>query len=235
MSSLSDTVTFPTESDDWILTIIIGGVLTLFAFLLIPLFLVYGYLMEVIRDRTAGEAEPPTFEEWGQLLVDGVQAFVIGFVYMLIPIVVAGVTIGGAIVSIAAGTEAGIAAGLGGLFVGFGISFLLALIFSYVAVVALVNFAREEEFGAGFDVGVIKAVALHRDYAIAWLLSIGLFIVAGAIASILNVVPFLGTALGALVTFYVSIVAAALWADGFADAVGRQETVDHATVEESTV
>lgn len=211
---------YPTESDEWLQTIAIGGVLTLFGFLLFPLFLVYGYAVRVVQECTAENSEPPAFEDWGGLLVDGLQVWVITIVYLLVPLVVGAVTIGGSIAAMATGTSTGVATGLAGLGIGLLATTVLSLLFGYVAVAAVVNFARTEEFGAAFDFEVIRQVIFDRDYAVAWAISVAVLVVAGAIAGALNSVPFLGAIIGAFVTFYALAVAATLWADGFERASG---------------
>lgn len=224
MDSISDSVTYPMENEDWMKTVVIGGLLMLFSFLLVPLFVVYGYLVRTIRERLDDNREPPVFDEWGELLVDGLKAWVIGLVYMAIPLVVMGVTVGGAVVAMATGTDAGVAAGLSALFAGLLVSFVLFLVFGYLAVAAVVNFAREGRFGAGFDVGVIREVAFSRDFAVAWLTAVAVFLVAGVVVGVLNVIPILGFVLGSFLTFFVSVVAAKIWADGFASAMDGPET-----------
>jgi hypothetical protein len=78
-------LTYPMESDDWIVTVAIGTVLTIFSFLIIPGFLVYGYLVRALRAGMDGASEPPEFDDWGTLFVEGLIATVILFVYQLIP------------------------------------------------------------------------------------------------------------------------------------------------------
>lgn len=77
-------VTYPMQSDEWIKTVLIGGVLTLLAALIVPAFLLYGYLLRVLRAGIAEDEEPPVFDEWGRLLREGVVAFVIVILYQLI-------------------------------------------------------------------------------------------------------------------------------------------------------
>ncbi|MFW5959053.1 MAG: DUF4013 domain-containing protein [Natronomonas sp.] len=216
MKELNDIVTFPMENDDWFVTTIIGGVLMLLSVFIVPLFLVYGYIVGVIRGSLGGASEPPSFGDWTTLLVEGVQAWFIGVIYMLIPLIVGGLTVGGSVLATASGTNTGSAIGSGGMYIGFLVTFLLSLVFGYIAVAAIVNFAREERFGAAFDFDVLKGIVMHRDYAIAWLVAIGIFFV----ASLVNAVPLLGWILGPFVGFYAAVVAADLWADGFASALG---------------
>ena len=228
----SKTRLYPTESDEWLKTILIGGVLTVFGFLLVPMLPVYGYIVRTLQYRLEGQPEPPSFEEWGTLVVDGLQAWIVGLVYLVIPLIVAGVTVGGSIAAMATGSRAGSAAGVAGLIGGLTITFILMLVFGYFAVVAVVNFARENRFGAAFDLDTIRAVALDRDYAIPWGISVLVFIVAGIVGSVLNIIPFLGFVVGSFVFFYAQIVAAFLWADGFTAALGTQPETENADIGE---
>ncbi len=120
-------------------------------------------------------------------------------------------TVGGSIVAMATGTEAGAAAGVGGLMLGIGLTSILLLVFGYLNVAAIVNFATEERFGAAFDFDRIKAVVLDREYAIAWLISVVILLVAGLVTTI----PLIGWLLSPFVGFYAAVVAANLWAGGF--------------------
>lgn len=218
MVTLNEAIRYPTHRDEWYRTIIIGGVLSIFSFLIIPILIVYGYLIRVIRARLDGKTTPPVFDEWAELLVDGVKMAIIGIVYLLIPALVAGLTIGGALLAFFTGTETGAAAGMLGLAGGFFLSSILAIIFGYVAVAAIVNFARTADIGAAFDFGTLKPILFHSDYAIAWLTAVVVMIVAGIIGGIISVIPILGFIIAAFVYFYAQVVAAGIWADGFDDA-----------------
>jgi hypothetical protein len=229
--NLDEAVRYPTRSDSWIKTVLIGGVLIFLGFLLVPLFLVYGYIVRSIGAVLADDPSPPEFDEWGELFVDGALAWIISIVYLLVPLLVAGFTVGGSIAAVATGSEIGAAAGAGGLLVGLTISTILSLAFGYLAVVAVVNFAREGQFGAAFDLDVIKTVALDRDYAIAWLVSVGVFLIAGVVSSI----PFVGWIITPFVSFYAAIVAADLWAGGFTRALESVDDIARHRNEEPTI
>jgi hypothetical protein len=229
--NLDEAVRYPTRSDSWIKTVLIGGVLIFLGFLLVPLFLVYGYIVRSIGAVLADDPSPPEFDEWGELFVDGALAWIISIVYLLVPLLVAGFTVGGSIAAVATGSEIGAAAGAGGLLVGLTISTILSLAFGYLAVVAIVNFAREGQFGAAFDLDVIKTVALDRDYAIAWLVSVGVFLIAGVVSSI----PFVGWIITPFVSFYAAIVAADLWAGGFTRALESVDDIARHRNEEPTI
>jgi len=234
MASVESALTYPTESEDWIVTVLIGGIMLLLSFLLVPAFIVYGYLIRAIRANLEGEPEPPTFGDWGELIVDGIKVFVVGIVYMIVPMVVMFFTVGTSVLALATGGDAGAAAGVGTLLVGLLVSFVLMLLFGYFAVVGIVNLAKEGSFGAAFDVGTIKSIGIDGDFAVPWLISVGVFIGINVVVGVLNIVPGLGALVGVFLTFYGLIVAANLWADGFLAAadgdVGGQPDVEETPV-----
>jgi len=227
---IEEAATYPTESDDWVKTVLIGGVLALFSFLLIPLFLVTGYLVRVIRAGINDDPEPPVFDDWGTLLVEGFAGFVIGLIYQLIPLIVFGVTVGGSIMAMATGSDVGAGLGIFGLLGGMAVWFVLALVFGYFGVVGLANYAHEGRFGAAFDFGVVRSVALDGAYAVPFLYGVGLLIVASIVTGLLNMVPILGAIVGVFVSFYAQVAAGRLWGLGYADsrnlAVGQEPDVD---------
>lgn len=217
--------TYPTENENWLKTVIIGGILTVLGVLIVPMFAVQGYVLRVIRATIAGESQPPEFEEWGDLFVEGFQAWLIGVIYMLVPLVVAFVTVGGAVLAMATGSESGAAIGLAGMFGGLAVSGILALLFGYFAVAAIVLFAQAGELGAAFDVGKVRAISFNSDYAFAWLVSVGGFIAAGIVASI----PIVGYILGPFAAFYAFTVAGRLWGGGYLDAMGTETDTNPTT------
>jgi hypothetical protein len=215
---LERVVTYPTNSDDWIKTVLIGGVLTLLSVLIVPAFLVYGYVLRVLRAGIDDAAEPPVFDDWGTLLKEGVIAFVIVIVYQLIPLLVFAVTVGGSLAAIGSGSDVGAGAGIAGLLGGLALFTVLALVFGYVTLIGLANYAHVGTFGSAFDIDVIRSVATDGAYAIPWLYGVGILIAAAVVAGLLNIVPVLGAIVGVFVTFYGQVAAAWVWGRGFGDA-----------------
>jgi len=226
-------VTYPTESDDWVLTVLIGGILALFSFLLLPLFLVTGYIVRVIRAGIADDPAPPTFDDWGTLLTEGFVGFVVTLVYQLVPLIVLGVTVGGSILALLTGSEVGAGLGIFGLLGGMSLGLVLSLVFGYFGVVGLANYAHERRFGAAFDVGLVRSVALDGDYAVPFFYGVALLLAAAVVTSVFSFVPFLGQIVGVFVTFYAQIGASRLWGLGYAasrDLAGdRDSGIDDAT------
>ena len=215
MKSLNEAVSYPRASDEWVQTTLIGGLFVLTSFLLLPLFLVYGYLVRAARETLAENPEPPVFDGLEELLVNGIKAWVISLVYGIVPLIVGGITVGSAVASFALGGDVTITTGA--LLFGLSVTFVLFVLFGYVAAAALVNFAAGGRFADGFALGQVWTIVRSRTFAVAWLTTVGLFLAAGFLTALVNSIPFLGIYLGAVVNFYVAVVAATLWASGYSD------------------
>ncbi|RQH01271.1 DUF4013 domain-containing protein [Natrarchaeobius oligotrophus] len=201
---LTESLTYVKNSDDAWKTTIIGGVLLLFGFLIIPLFLVWGYVVRVLDRTSRDDDEAPTFEEWGELTVEGAKAFAVVLAYSLVPVIVGVVGVGAA--AFVGGGEIGAAAAVTLVMVGV-VTLGLGLAAAYVTPAALANFTAERRLGAGFDLETLRPVLTSGTYATSWLLAFGIVIGGSVVAAALNAVPFLGTALGAIVTFYALVAA----------------------------
>lgn len=207
---------YPRESEDAVKTVLIGGVLTLFSFLLIPAFFVGGYLLRVLERTMAGDDESPVFEGWGDLGIEGLKAFLITMVYGFVPFVIGGVLLTGSL-AIGSGSDALGAIGALGMFLAMTVWFALGLAVAYVIPAALANYAEKRTIGAGFDVSTLKPILTSKTYAIGWVTAVAVIVIGGVIASVVGVVPLLGQIAGAFVGFYVAMGAYAVigrtWAD----------------------
>lgn len=80
--------TFTFEDEEWIVKILIGGLLGLFSFLLIPLPILAGYYLDVIDNTRRGEDLPlPKWDDFGRYLTRGLMVSIGTLVYFL-PIIV---------------------------------------------------------------------------------------------------------------------------------------------------
>jgi len=235
---------YQTEGDDWVKRIAIGGGLIFFSIFLIPIFTVYGYLLEVIRNAMRGDLEEPP--AWGEydlvdLTINGLKAFVILFAYSFVVSIVAWVpstllgAIGGAL-------DLGILALLGTL-VYFVLSLAGSLAVAVIAPVALGNFVLEEDISAGFDVNVLKNVATEMAMLRAVGLGIAIYLLTAIVSSVVSI--FVITILIVPFIFFAGISGMALvWGQGFAEAYrdafgdlpgipdGPVDTVDETAVAE---
>ncbi|QKY18849.1 DUF4013 domain-containing protein [Halolamina sp. CBA1230] len=231
---LEEGLSYPLEGDSALGRVLIGGLLGFGSFLIIPAFALLGYLVWVLGDAARGEEEPPAFENWGEMIVDGLKATAVGIVYGILPFVLVFVSIvvAGSGGTTGSDTAAGILGSIGLL--GLLVSFVAMFVLYYLIPAALTNMALEDSFSAAFDFGTIKQVILTGDYLVAWLipfvLAAGVQILFSALTLVLvlSVVGILALPLlflvGPIVQFYVQVAAFYM----FGAAFGKVADTDNA-------
>lgn len=230
---LSEALEFPRRGEDWLQTVLIGGVLSLLSFLIVPGIIVNGYLLRVLRAGIDGDETPPTFGDWADLLVDGILVWVVQLIFVGVPMFLLMVVVGSFAVitgvSMSTGMEPppGAAMAAGGLvavllLLAVGLILLVAV---YLLPAALANFARTGEFTAAFHLRTVGQAALSADYLIAMVLVIVVSVILGFIGSLLTIIL-----VGIFVLFYLQMVIYHLFGQGFAAGLGL-EPADVATTE----
>lgn len=226
---LSDALSFPRRGDDWLPTLLVGGVLTLLGVLILPAIIVQGYLVRVLAAAANNERTPPSFTEWGRLFVDGLKLLVVNIVYGLLVIVpLVAVLVPVAVVSptspvpVEPGTTPTPPTPGSGtalvLLAGLLVVLLAALVLSYVLPAALAHFAMEGQLRAAFDIPTILSGALTTEYAVAWLLALVVGLVGGLVGSVLSAVV-----VGVFVLFYVQVSFYYLLGRGFARGLSKKQ------------
>jgi hypothetical protein len=212
---LTEALRYPLESDGWVRTVLIGGLLTILSVLILPWFLLQGYYVRVLHGVTNGDPLPPAFTDWVELLVDGLKLFVLNILVtvgvFLVQALVAVVTGTGALLAEnapAAGPDAaGNAPGAAPILL-----FLVGIIaLTYVVPAMIANFARQDSLMSAFDMPTVFAGALTREYLLAWVLSVAVGLVLGFVATLLSLLI-----VGIFALFYVQIVTYYLFGRGFA-------------------
>lgn len=201
---LEEGLSYPFKGENALGRFVIGAVLLFFSFLILPAIVYYGYLVRVLRDTANGLEEPPEFDDWGGMLVDGLKMIVITVVYGIVPFSIAfGVLLLGVVGGAAAGESGGgIVAGFGLL--GFLVFFLASLVLLYVLPAAVTNFAREDRVGAAFDFDTIGTVLTSSEYVVAWLLPLVVYMVVSVVTFLL-IITFIGVLLLPFVSFYAAM------------------------------
>lgn len=212
---LSDALSYPRQHEHWLKTILIGGVLQILSFLIIPAFIVQGYGVRVLRSAARGEETLPTFDEWGTLLVDGLKIFAISLTYVLIPYILLGAGL-----VLAQGAASGMSLVGTVLMVGGGV---LVLGSGYILPAALTNFALTGSVRAAFDISLIASAAFTTRYFIALVLALVAGLVLGIIAGLLTLIL-----VGFLLLFYLQIVVYYLYGQGCGPTL-RQQTAEPST------
>lgn len=209
-----DAISYPSNADDWLKPLLIGGSLILFSFLIIPGFLVQGYSIRVLRSAAKDEDTPPSFTEWGDLLVDGLKMTIISLCYFIPCVIII-------ILMFVVTSDGGLALLLA--------VFLLLVVVGYIYYVALTNFALAESIGAAFELRQIINAAFTSRYFIAVILSV----IAGAVlyfVALLLFVTYIGILIGAIVQFYAQVMVYYLLARGCGPCL-QSEPEDHEQVD----
>lgn len=203
--------TFIFEDPDWLKKVAIGSGLTLVGSIfsivligLIPLIIVIGYTVLLMRNVMDGVAHPlPEWEDWGDLFVRGLKLFLILLIWAIPLIFVSlGSSLPAALVeegSDAWGIAMAISTCCGCLTV------LLGIAYALIEPVITFRFARTNEFASGFEFG--KIFRLLGDN----ILNIIIAVIVAAVAGVILLI--LGTFVGAillLIGLIVTIPAAAL-------------------------
>lgn len=206
---LGDALEYPVRGDNALVTILIGGVLSLLSIFIVPILFVFGFYLRVLKRTVEDDPLPPRFDEWGDLGVNGFFAFLITVAYYLIPIIVF-VIFGG--LGGLSGSES--VAGLG-VSIGLIVGFLLFVGLTYIYPAAITNFAKTGEIGSAFEVDEITSIVKSGDYLAAWLLGFLIFIVGFVLLLFLGIIPIIGQLVGLFVNFYILMAAYRIFGTAF--------------------
>lgn len=177
-----------------------GRTYTLVFWLVIPSLiasiLMNGYQLRTIGTSIRGEDEPPVFNEWTRMLLEGLRVIVLTLLYMIIPtlVLIAGFAL------LIAGSSGVSIFGLLVLLLGL----IMLFIVGVILVMATANLAYYEEFGAGLRFDEI----LERIKSIGWLNYILMLIIIGVIyflmalgAALVSMIPFVGLFITCLIVY----------------------------------
>lgn len=205
----SDAMKYP--SQDW-KKVIILGLLILTSFLIVPAFLVMGYIFRALKWSVAGVDQLPEFDEWGEMFTDGLKIFVVELAYFIVPFLIIFLSIWASIGSLVAlgtsGNDLMPAAAfsafslMGGLMV---MGLIVAVVLGVFFTMGIANMAYyNSELGAAFRfreiLNTINSIG-WVDYIIWYIMMIILGMIMGAIAGVLGLIPIIGWALIILVLY----------------------------------
>jgi hypothetical protein len=211
---------FVFDDENWIVKVLVGGVLSLIP--IVGQILLYGYGLEVMKNAIRGQSTPlPEWDDWGGKLVKGIMYFIVSFVYAL-PIIVLGGCFG-LLMSVVGSTGSedavNVLGSVGGTCFG-GFALLYGILIALALPSALGRYLETDDLGAAFRFG--EVFALVRDNIGTWIIALVVAWLAGLIASlgiILCVVGVLFTA------FWANLVMMYLWGDAYREASAKSLAV----------
>lgn len=214
--------TFVFEDQEWITKLLIAAAILLlgvaFSWVLgIPMLLAAALLtgngVEIVRQVMRGNLdELPEWDEWGNLLIEGIKVMVISIVYAL-PLIVVAICLGPVVGFLADSSEAlGV---LLGTFLGC-IILIYAIALSIVFPAALAFYVAEDDLSAAFRFGDV--IAFARDNLSTYLIIFIMSWVAGIIGNLGSLV----CGVGWLVTVpYAVLVTHHLYGQAYVQASGQ--------------
>jgi hypothetical protein len=180
---ISNSIRYPTSN--WGKVLILG-VIMIASILIVPVFLLIGYLFRIIKATLAGLDELPEFDEIGEMFVDGLKVFVVGIVYSIPVIIISAIT-----GSSSSATLSLNPAMIWGLVLVYIVYIIVAVIVGLIEVIAIANMAYYDgDLGAAFSFSEI----LDRIAKIGW----GKYIITYIVIAI---VAFIGFIIGLLTLF----------------------------------
>jgi len=192
-----------------LIKVVIGGLLSLIP--IVNLF-TFGYFYRLMQNILAGDYRLPEWDDWGEKFVTGLQVFLIGLLYFLIPLLIMAVSGGAGVMMHRPGGSAG----------GMLLSMLVLLLELVILPMALSHFVASGRWGAAFELGVIfnRIAATGSVYWVAILVTLALTLVLG----LLMTIPILGWIVGVFGGFYVGCVCWILFAEAYLAGVGEKQT-----------
>ncbi|MCA9898794.1 MAG: DUF4013 domain-containing protein [Ardenticatenaceae bacterium] len=201
--------TYFAEDERWMGKLVIGVLVSLVSILILPGFLLSGYMVGITRNVMNGEKRPlPEWEDLGTLFMDGLSIIVVSIVYTLpfwlITCIAFATTIGfGGLSEATQISDDAVAAGIlatWGLVSCLFLIFMLAFFFISPAIV--IQYVREGNIGACFRFGEVLAIVRDNfaDILIAGLTPFAVSFVFSMVISALNLIICVGTVLGILLS-----------------------------------
>jgi len=197
--------TYMFEDPDWLRKLGIGTLIGLIGIAfspiligLIPLLMLMGYTLDVVRNTMDGREHPlPEWEDWGGFLVRGLKLCGV-FIIWALPMILISIPLG--IGSALAENNGGGVEAFGTLLIVCGSCLMLlwGLFLALISPAIYVRLARTDRFGSAFELG--KLWAFTRDNIGNVIIAIILTWVAGLIAAIIAALGVIALVIGLVVS-----------------------------------
>lgn len=200
---------FVAEDEEWLTKIGIGAVISLLSFLILPVFLLGGYVVQVTRNVRDGHPRPlPAWTDWEKLFMDGLFVGIAQILYTLPFWLLICLAIG---LSVAFGGLAGASeeAAVLGVVATWSLVVCLLMLFAialfFISPAIIIQYVRGGDFAATMRVGEVLGIA--RDNAgqilIAALAVFGVSLVYSFLAGALQLIPCVGTIISIIAGIFV--------------------------------
>jgi len=165
-------IKFPMKDKDWLVKIIVGGILSI-----IPIvnLIAFGYEFKTMKNAINLKPGMPEWKGFTDLFVKGIVVFVIALLYMIVPLIIFGF----------ANPYSIIVTMLPALFIGG----ILILIVGFILPMAIAMYAKSDNFGDAFKFGEIfnRIKSVLGEYIISYIVLIILWNILSRCSSLQHV------------------------------------------------
>ncbi len=142
-----DSIKYPLQN---IKRLIILYILFLTSFLIIPVFLAFGYLLRIMAQTINDSNDLPAFNEWRIMFINGLKFFAVNYVYFIIPSVILFLLVGVILVPV--------------IHLAVYLFFVTIGFFALIFTLALMNMAYKQRFSEAFNYrNILQAIRLGRQ------------------------------------------------------------------------
>lgn len=186
---------FVIEDKQWISKLLIGVVMSVLGFLIIPALILQGYMVKIVRQVMAGrDNDLPEWSDYGKLLSDGFFVTV-GQLLWFLPLILV-MVIGGASTGFLAdsGSDVGAILATGGGILMLCLVLVMIAAALFLTPALIIQYAITGEFGALFRFGEVFDIIRNHlsDILIAFLVTLVAAFAIGIVVTVVNIVPCLG-------------------------------------------
>ena len=221
-------VVFVFEDPRWLIKIVIGDIMILLSFLIVPIIFLQGYLIEIIRNVMRGEEHPlPEWNNWGARFKDGLNLTIAGLIYtspLWLALCCSGVSVLPAAMSEGNLTEATALLSVSGFSLMACLAFLFLWAYAAIAPAIAIQYAREDTLAAALRFR--EVFALVRKHLGDIVLAVVVIMVLGAVLSLLGLIPLIGWIFSVGIAIYVFFVTGHLYGQIGAKAGGLPNIIE---------
>jgi hypothetical protein len=210
---IGKSLTYAFDDDRWVVKLLIGALLMLFSFLIVPAFFVQGYLVKIVRNMMDGVENPlPEWDDWGKLFMDGLYLIIAGIVYTA-PIWLIMCCAG--LLFLPAGFTEGDISEMMAITGSIGFMLLLCLAMIVGVIISLlypaltIQYAKEDNLAACFRFSEVIGMTRDNlgDVIIALLVLFGV----GLVLGLLGIIPIIGWIIAIFASIYTTVVSGHLF------------------------
>ncbi len=189
---------FVTEDERWVSKLGIGALIALLSFLIIPIPLLWGYMVGVARNVKDGVPDPmPEWDDWGRLYKDGLAIIVAQAVYTL-PFWLLSCVAGVGAIGMGSLVDYNEDLAAAGLLSTFGltlcIGFIFVVVLFFVSPAIVIQYVRTDDFGATFRLGEVFGIAKENigNILLVTLVTFAAVFVLNIIIGVVGLIPCIG-------------------------------------------